>query len=97
MIYLKKKVDTKKKKVKEEKKETFSVLGHIFVPKHEVVPPKDYKSLCNKFNTRLELFPHILFSDPAIRELDAKSTDLIKITRKSETAGETVYYRYVVG
>ena len=35
-------------------------------------------------------------SDPAIVGLGIKPGDMIKITRKVTTAGESFYYRYVV-
>ena len=34
--------------------------------------------------------------DPAILGLGVKPGDMIKITRSSPTAGESLYYRYVV-
>ncbi|MDO8660975.1 MAG: DNA-directed RNA polymerase subunit RpoH/Rpb5 C-terminal domain-containing protein, partial [Candidatus Woesearchaeota archaeon] len=40
--------------------------------------------------------PRILAKDPALEGLDAKEGDLIKITRKSMTAGEALFYRRVV-
>ncbi|MEM2634488.1 MAG: DNA-directed RNA polymerase subunit H, partial [Nitrososphaerales archaeon] len=54
------------------------------------------EQVLKKYNAKPEQFPYILDTDPVVRELGAKPGDLIKIIRKSQTAGETVYYRYVV-
>ncbi|HIE37170.1 TPA: DNA-directed RNA polymerase subunit H, partial [Candidatus Geothermarchaeota archaeon] len=40
--------------------------------------------------------PYIKRTDPVVRALGAKHGDIIKITRKSPTAGESVYYRLVI-
>ena len=40
--------------------------------------------------------PLIFANDPAIVGLGVKPGDMIKITRKSATAGESFYYRYVI-
>lgn len=74
----------------------FNVLEHIYVPKHEIVPPEEVEEILRKFSAKPEQFPYILASDPAVRAIGAKPGDLIRITRKSETAGVTVYYRFVV-
>ena len=50
---------------------------------------------CNLRKEPTEL-PLIFVTDPAILGLGVKPGDMIKITRKSATAGESFYYRYVV-
>jgi DNA-directed RNA polymerase subunit H len=40
--------------------------------------------------------PQIKATDPAVKAIGAKSGDLLKIIRKSATAGEHISYRYVV-
>jgi DNA-directed RNA polymerase subunit H len=37
-----------------------------------------------------------LVKDKGLEGLDARPGDIIRITRKSQTSGESVYYRYVV-
>ncbi|MEM0074816.1 MAG: DNA-directed RNA polymerase subunit H [Conexivisphaerales archaeon] len=74
----------------------FKVSKHIFVPKHEIVQPGEVPEILRKYNATLEQLPYILTTDPNVVELQAKPGDVIKITRKSETAGTTVYYRLVV-
>jgi DNA-directed RNA polymerase subunit H len=73
-----------------------NVLDHIYVPKHEIVNSAEAERIVANFNAKPEQFPYILISDPVVKLIKAKPGDLIKITRKSETAGETVYYRFVV-
>lgn len=41
--------------------------------------------------------PKILLLDPALKNLEAKPRDVVRITRKSQTAGYSTYYRIVVG
>ncbi|HXU95151.1 MAG TPA: DNA-directed RNA polymerase subunit H [Candidatus Nitrosotalea sp.] len=78
------------------KKEKILIPDHIYVPKHEIMNKDDAMKVLEKYHTKPTEMPLIYVSDPAIRGLGVKPGDMIKITRKSPTAGESVYYRYVV-
>jgi len=49
-----------------------------------------------EFHIRPHQLPYIRTGDPTAEELGAKMGDILKITRRSATAGEVVVYRYVV-
>jgi len=78
------------------KKNPILVPDHVYVPKHEIMTKKDAEEVLKKFNCMPTELPLIFVSDPAILGLGVKPGDMIKITRKSPTAGESIYYRYVV-
>jgi len=78
------------------KKNPILVPDHVYVPKHEIMTKKDADEVLKKFNCMPTELPLIFVSDPAILGLGVKPGDMIKITRKSPTAGESIYYRYVV-
>jgi DNA-directed RNA polymerase subunit H len=40
--------------------------------------------------------PQVKANDPAVKAIGAKPGDVLKIIRKSQTAGEHIAYRYVV-
>jgi len=69
---------------------------HDLVPKHELLNEKDKEELLKQYGIELKQLPRILVSDPAIKELGAKVGDVVKIVRKSETAGEYKYFRVVI-
>ena len=69
---------------------------HIDVPKHEIMTRKEAEEVLEKYHCKATDLPLILINDPAIIAIGVKPGDMIKITRKSATAGESFYYRYVV-
>ena len=73
-----------------------SILEHELVPKHEIVSEEEKQKLLKKLKITEEQLPKIKLSDPIVKILKAKKGDLIKITRKSPTAGISIYYRIVV-
>ena len=86
----------KAKPKKSEEEIPFKVGEHHLVPKHELLDPSAGVEIAKRFNAKPSQFPFILSTDPAAKAIGAKPGDFIRITRKSETAGESVYYRYVV-
>jgi len=72
------------------------ITKHDFVPKHVLLTENEKEDVLKKYNILLRQLPRILLTDPVAKILNAKIGDVIKIIRKSPTAGETVYYRVVV-
>lgn len=80
----------------EEEVPPFQVSKHFLIPKHELLTKEESTQVLAKFSASPAQFPYILVTDPVAKEIGAKPGDFIRISRKSETAGASVYYRYVV-
>ncbi|MDG7034846.1 MAG: DNA-directed RNA polymerase subunit H [Nitrososphaerota archaeon] len=72
------------------------ISKHVLVPEHEVINTREASKLLEEYHIEVEQLPRITTNDPMVKALNAKAGDIIKITRDSETAGVTLYYRYVV-
>jgi DNA-directed RNA polymerase subunit H len=66
------------------------------VPKHELLTKDEASKVLETYNSSPSQLPYIQITDPIAKETGAKPGDFIKITRRSETAGSSTYYRYVV-
>ena len=77
------------------KKTKFKVDKHILTPKHSKLGEREKAQLFEKYHVTSKEMPKILKTDAALRELDSKPGDMIKIVRKSATAGESIFYRVV--
>ena len=76
----------------------FELCKHELVPIHNVLSSEEKSRLLKKYGIRIGQLPKILESDPALSALKSagvKVGDIIEITRESETAGKTAYYRVV--
>jgi len=71
-------------------------LNHILIPEHTKLSDKEKEALMKRYDVTLKELPKILVNDPAIQHLDPKDKDIIKIVRKSPTAGTTIFYRGVI-
>jgi DNA-directed RNA polymerase subunit H len=92
------KLGAKKKKVELLPKSfpVFDIFEHALVPFHEILSEKEKNQLLAQFKVQPYQMPQIKSGDPAVKAIGAKPGDVLKITRKSSTAGEHVTYRYVV-
>jgi DNA-directed RNA polymerase subunit H len=85
-----------KKSKREEIIEEPKVTDHKLVPLHEILGDVEKKQILTQFNATEDQFPFLFSTDPVAREIGAKPGDMVRITRVSDTAGEAIYYRYVV-
>lgn len=74
----------------------FKVSTHFLIPKHELLTREEATQVQARNNASPSQFPYLLNTDPLAKEVGAKPGDLVRITRRSETAGTSTYYRYVV-
>ena len=77
------------------KKPKFKVDKHILTPKHLKLGEREKAQLLEKYRVTSKELPKIIKTDSAIKELDAKLGDIVKIIRKSPTAGDAIFYRAV--
>ncbi|MEM3507065.1 MAG: DNA-directed RNA polymerase subunit H [Candidatus Bathyarchaeia archaeon] len=77
-------------------KSSFNIFDHVLVPKHIVLSKEEAEAVLKKYHVKPYQLPYIKASDPAAKAIGAKPGDIVKIIRKSSTAGEVVVYRYVV-
>ena len=71
-------------------------IRHILVPEHTKLSAKEKDDLLKRHNISFIGLPKVRAKDPAIAHLDAKHGDVVKIVRKSSTAGSSVFYRGVI-
>ena len=74
----------------------FNVLKHALVPEHTILNNEEKSALLQKLQIQPHQLPKILTTDPVVKAIGAKEGDIMKIIRKSPTAGESIYYRIVV-
>ena len=76
----------------------FDVMKHVKVPKHRILKQSEVALLEKKFNvvTAKTQLPWIDSQDAIAKWIGARPADVIEITRFSESAGASHYYRYCV-
>lgn len=74
----------------------FNIFEHYLVPKHEILTPEEKEEVLRKYRVKPYQLPLLRTSDPVSKVIGAKPGDLVRIIRKSPTAGEHISYRYVI-
>jgi DNA-directed RNA polymerase subunit H len=74
----------------------FDIFEHALVPRHEILAEKEANQLLELYKIKPYQMPQIKSTDPAVKAIGAKPGDILRIIRKSSTAGEHIAYRYVV-
>ena len=92
------KLGAKKKKVELLPKSfpVFDIFEHALVQRHEILTEKEQNQLLALYKIKPYQMPQVKSSDPAVKAIGAKPGDILRIIRKSSTAGEHIAYRYVV-
>lgn len=70
-----------------------NVTRHEMMPKHEVLSSEEKIKFLKASHLVIGQLPRILASDPVCKYYGAKRGDIIRIIRKSETAGKYVMFR----
>lgn len=83
-------------KADKSKEDELDIFKSNLVPKQELMQGEEVDELLKKFNIKLKHLPRIKEEDPVVKLLGGKHGDVIKITRRSPTAGESPYYRVVI-
>ena len=75
---------------------SFDITKHILVPEHTKLGEEEKRKLLEQYNISIKQLPQIKLDDPAIKHLNPKVGDVMKIKRISPTVGETFFYRVVI-
>jgi DNA-directed RNA polymerase subunit H len=73
----------------------FDILKHELVPEHIILNENEKKEVFEKLKITERNLPKVLTNDPVVKSIGAKEGDVLKIVRKSSTAGMSIYYRVV--
>ena len=73
-----------------------NITEHEYVPQHTPMSKGEKKALLKQYRLKEFQLPKILRDDPVARYLGLKKGDVVKIVRKSETAGKYVTYRICI-
>jgi DNA-directed RNA polymerase subunit H (RpoH/RPB5) len=79
-----------------EKELMFNIVECIYVPKHEILSKEDADNVIREYNVTKRLLPYISVNDPMALYFNMSVGQICRITRPSETAGYSNFYRIVV-
>lgn len=74
----------------------FDIFQHKLVPKQEILTEEERTELLTKFKVQPYQLPQISSVDPTVKAIGARPGDVLRVIRRSPTAGEHIAFRYVV-
>jgi DNA-directed RNA polymerase subunit H len=66
------------------------------VPEHHIMSEEEITQLFSTYKITTEQLPKIYHDDPTVKAIKAKTGDIIRIIRISQTAGRAESYRHVI-
>ena len=75
---------------------SFQIFDHDFVSKHELLTSEEKEQFLEDRKVEAYQLPRISAADPAVIAVGGKPGDIVRVIRRSQTAGRYVAYRYIV-